>query len=171
MTLAKGIDFVLYAINYDDEGNEVPKRIAGQRGASISFSANGDQLSVNGTTFNILSGTEWEISTDQMLSFDDDSFDYLMHHFHNRKPIMIKFMYQKGKSHEETCANDDKDDDIFEEEEETESIQEDKIYYQGLAHLMSIDINADYDNIMMYSVSLKNHFELKKYVNDELVEW
>lgn len=155
---ARGIDFVLYAIEETFEGKETVK-IAGQRGASISLSVDNTQLFAGGHAFNILGSQSWSISGEQLLSFHDDSFDYLMHGYQLRKPVLIKFAYQKT-THEQTCS-----------EETTEVETETIVHFEGYAHITDISINANAGDIMSYSIELAGHHELKKYKNNELVEW
>ena len=155
---AKGIDFVLYAI-HEEFGKQENVKIAGQKGASIAMSVGNTQLSAGGYAFNILSTHSWGISAEQLLSFNDDSFDYLMHHYQLRKPVLIKFAYQKT-THKQACSKET-------ETGSTEAL----VHYEGYAHITDISINANAGDIMSYSIDLAGHHQLKKYKNNELVEW
>ena len=128
-TKIKGLEVLLYV---DIDG--VPTAVAGQRGASLSMSA--DELDITDKTTEgykaYLAGLkEWTISCDGLVCIGDTAYDKLVATFLEGQTIAIEL---KGKG----------------------------FGYKGQVSIASMDFDAQYEDALTYSCELKGASALTK---------
>ena len=126
-TYIKGLEVLLYVDN---------KKVAGQRGASLSISA--DEIDTtnksNGQFKTFLAGLkEWTVSCDGLVCASDAGYEALVEAFMNGRTIKVQLKNEAG-----TFA------------------------YEGDVAIASMDFDAQYDDALTYSCELKGADALTK---------
>lgn len=126
-TKIKGLEVLLYV------GTNV---VAGQRGASLSMSA--DDIDITDKTTEgykaFLAGLkEWSISCDGLVCVGDQGYDALVEAFLAAEEVQVQLKNEAGT-----------------------------FGYQGTVSIASMDFDAQYDDALTYSCELKGASALKK---------
>ena len=126
-TKIKGLEVLLYV------GSNV---VAGQRGASLSMSA--DDIDITDKTTEgykaFLAGLkEWSISCDGLVCVGDAGYDALVDAFLNAEEVQVQLKNEAGT-----------------------------FGYQGTVSIASMDFDAQYDDALTYSCELKGASALTK---------
>ena len=126
-TKIKGLEVLLYV------GTNV---VAGQRGASLSMSA--DDIDITDKTTEgykaFLAGLkEWSISCDGLVCVGDAGYDALVDAFLNAEEVQVQLKNETGT-----------------------------FGYQGTVSIASMDFDAQYDDALTYSCELKGASALQK---------
>lgn len=126
-TKIKGLEVLLYV------GSNV---VAGQRGASLSMSA--DDIDITDKTTEgykaFLAGLkEWSISCDGLVCVGDAGYDALVDAFLNAEEVQVQLKNEAGT-----------------------------FGYQGTVSIASMDFDAQYDDALTYSCELKGASALQK---------
>ena len=126
-TKIKGLEVLLYV------GTNV---VAGQRGASLSMSA--DDIDITDKTTEgykaFLAGLkEWSISCDGLVCVGDAGYDALVDAFLNAEEVQVQLKNEAGT-----------------------------FGYQGTVSIASMDFDAQYDDALTYSCELKGASKLEK---------
>ena len=126
-TKIKGLEVLLYV------GTNV---VAGQRGASLSMSA--DDIDITDKTTEgykaFLAGLkEWSISCDGLVCVGDAGYDALVEAFLNAEEVQVQLKNEAGT-----------------------------FGYQGTVSIASMDFDAQYDDALTYSCELKGASALTK---------
>lgn len=134
MAEIKGLDVL---INVNTGTAEVPEftKVAGQRGATLSRSVDTlETTSKNTEGFKDFeySFKEWSIEADGLLVDGDEAFNALEEAFMNSEKVLVQMAFPSGKQ------------------------------YKGLAVISEIPIEAPYDDMATYSVTLQGAGKLEK---------
>ena len=142
-TIIKGLEVLLYV------GENV---VAGQRGASLSMSA--DELDITDKTTRgykafLVGLKEWTISCDGLVCVGDTGYDALVAAFlaGNTIEIELKAMQKNAEGQEEMIFG-----------------------YKGEVAIASMDFDAQYDDALTYSCELKGASALTNMMDEEAGE-
>jgi TP901-1 family phage major tail protein len=132
-TIIKGLEVLLYV------GENV---VAGQRGASLSMSA--DELDITDKTTRgykafLVGLKEWTLSCDGIVCVGDAGYDALVEAFLNGDTIEVELKQENGEA----------------------------FGYKGTVAIASMDFDAQYDDALTYSCELKGASALEKITKAE----
>ncbi|WP_051667413.1 phage tail tube protein [Exiguobacterium oxidotolerans] len=125
--MARGIDFLIMV---NTGTSEVPAytKVGGQRGGTINFETDTIDLTSkdsDGWSFEDYGISSWNIEGDGIFTEDDTTHDALINAFMNKESLLVRYKYPSGKA------------------------------YEGSVIVTEFPIEAPYDDVATYSVTLQ----------------
>lgn len=125
--MARGIDFLIMV---NTGTPEVPAytKVGGQRGGTINFETDTIDLTSkdsDGWSFEDYGISSWNIEGDGIFTEDDTTHDALINAFMNKESLLVRYKYPSGKA------------------------------YEGSVIVTEFPIEAPYDDVATYSVTLQ----------------